>query len=166
MSDYGKDMTDTNLETANDQSLLSRRNVLACGAVVVGAGLLSACGSSDASSTNGNKTPAPADSTGGQMGAAGGMQISTADVPVGGGKILDSPPVVLTQPTAGAFKAFSSICTHAGCAVSEVQQAQIICQCHGSIFSAVDGSVLQGPASSPLAPVNITVRGSTISVSG
>ena len=41
MSDYGKYMTDTNLETANDQSLLSRRNVLVCGAVVVGAGLLS-----------------------------------------------------------------------------------------------------------------------------
>ena len=166
MSDYGKDMTDTNLETANDQSVLSRRNVLACGAVVVGAGLLSACGSSDASSTNGNATPAPVDSAGGQMGAAGGMQISTADVPVGGGKILDNPAVVVTQPTAGAYKAFSSICTHAGCAVSEVQQAQIICPCHGSIFSAVDGSVLQGPAPSPLAPVNITVSGSTISVSG
>lgn len=165
MRDYVKYMTDTNLETANDQSLLSRRNVLVCGAVVVGAGLLSGCGSSSDTST----TDSSGQSTmgaGGQTGAAGGMQISTADVPVGGGKILDSPPVVLTQPTAGAFKAFSSICTHAGCAVSEVQQAQIICQCHGSIFSAVDGSVLQGPASSPLAPVDITVRGSTISVSG
>jgi hypothetical protein len=92
--------------------------------------------------------------------------VSTSDVPVGGGKILDNPQVVVTQPTAGTFKAFSSVCTHAGCAVSDVQQSQIICPCHGSVFSAVDGSVLNGPASTPLAPVNIAVSGSTISVSG
>ena len=168
MSGYGKAMSQTHIESHNDESLLSRRNVLACGAVVVGAGLLSACGSSTASSTTGDTTPVPANSASDQMGAAagGGVQVSTADVPVGGGKILDNPAVVVTQPTAGSYKAFSSVCTHAGCAVSDVQQSQILCPCHGSIFSAVDGSVLQGPAPSPLAPVNITVAGSTISISG
>ena len=163
MNGYGEGMTETNISLSNEESLLSRRNVLACGAVVVGAGLLSACGSSNASTTTGNTTAAPA-TTGGA--AAGGVQVSTSDVPVGGGKILDNPQVVVTQPTAGTFKAFSSVCTHAGCAVSDVQQSQIICPCHGSVFSAVDGSVLNGPASTPLAPVNIAVSGSTISVSG
>ena len=167
MNGYGEVMTETNIAPSNDESLLSRRNVLTCGAVVVGAGLLSECGSSDASSTTANSSAAPTTTGGATSGAAtGGVQVSTSDVPVGGGKILDNPQVVVTQPTAGTFKAFSSVCTHAGCAVSDVQQSQIICPCHGSVFSAVDGSVLNGPAPTPLAPVNITVSGSTISVSG
>jgi Rieske Fe-S protein len=95
-----------------------------------------------------------------------GIQVATSDVPVGGGKILDNPQVVVTHPTAGTYKAFSSICTHAGCAVGGVEQGQIICPCHGSVFSAVDGSVLQGPAPAPLAPVNITVDGSNITIAG
>ncbi len=70
---------------------------------------------------------------------------ATADVPVGGGVILADPALVITQPTAGDFKAFSSICTHQGCAVAEVTANEIVCPCHGSKFSATDGSVLTGP---------------------
>ena len=156
MSRYGDCMA------TDERSTIDRRTVLVSGVVVAGAGVLAACGSSSAQS---GSTGAAAPS-GGTSNAAGGVQVATSDVPVGGGKILDNPQVVITQPTAGTYKAFSSICTHAGCAVAGVQQGQIVCPCHGSVFSATDGSVLQGPAPTPLAPVNITVDGSSISISG
>ena len=165
MSRYGGDMTDVNP---------TRRTVLLSGAVVAGAGILSACGTSSATSSSSQPAPtesgpAPATltpSAPASSAAASGIQVSTSDVPVGGGKILDNPAVVVTQPTAGTYKAFSSICTHAGCAVGGVEQGQIICPCHGSVFSAVDGSVVQGPAPTPLAPVNISVNGSSITITG
>ena len=45
----------------------------------------------------------------------------------------------------GNVKVFSNICTHAGCALA-VSGANLGCDCHGSEFSGVDGSVTQGPA--------------------
>src|SRR5690349_15478085 len=45
--------------------------------------------------------------------------LQTTDVPVGGGVIVDERNVVVTQPTAGQFKAFTAICTHQGCTVAE-----------------------------------------------
>ena len=71
---------------------------------------------------------------------------ATADVPVGGGVILTDAQLVITQPKAGTFKAFSAICTHQGCAVSTVENGTINCPCHGSEFAITDGSVVAGPA--------------------
>jgi len=92
---------------------------------------------------------------------AGAELASTADVPVGGGLILADERIVLTQPTEGEFKAFSAICTHQHCEVTEVDRT-INCPCHHSKFSIEDGSVESGPAPSPLEPVAIEVRGGTI----
>ncbi len=50
----------------------------------------------------------------------------------------------------GNVKVFSNICTHAGCALA-VSGANLGCDCHGSEFSGVDGSVTQGPARTALA---------------
>src|SRR5215469_9367558 len=36
----------------------------------------------------------------------------TSDIPVGGGVIYANEHVVVTQPSAGTFKCFSSTCTH------------------------------------------------------
>ena len=55
-----------------------------------------------------------------------------SDIPVGGGVIIDDPAVVITQPAEGEVKAFTAICTHQGCLVSEVVDNEIICPCHGS----------------------------------
>ena len=76
--------------------------------------------------------------------------MAAADVPVGGGVILDKEKLVVTQPEAGTFKAFSSTCTHQGCTVTKVADGTIDCPCHGSTFSVEDGSVQGGPAPSPL----------------
>lgn len=92
--------------------------------------------------------------------ASGAALASTADVPVGGGLIVRD--VVITQPTAGTFTAFSSTCTHQGCTVSSVANGTINCSCHGSSFSIADGSVRGGPAPLPLAPRAVTVSGTSI----
>ncbi len=95
--------------------------------------------------------------------AGGGLSAKTADIPVGGGQVFADAQAVITQPTAGQFKAFTSICTHAGCPVAEVTDT-INCDCHGSKYSITDGSVVNGPAPNPLAPKTVTVDGDTITV--
>ncbi len=86
----------------------------------------------------------------------------TKDIPVGGGKVFESSKVVVTQPKAGEFKAFSAVCTHQGCLVSSVRQNVIACPCHGSMFSAADGSVKGGPAPTALAAKKVHVEGDGI----
>jgi Rieske Fe-S protein len=87
---------------------------------------------------------------------------ATSDIPVGGGKVFEGRKVVVTQPQAGTFKAFSAVCTHQGCIVTEVQNGTIVCPCHGSAFKIADGSVANGPAGRPLSAKKITVDGSSI----
>jgi Rieske Fe-S protein len=86
----------------------------------------------------------------------------TADVPVGSGVIVDE--IVVTQPSAGQFKGFSTTCTHAGCAVNEVADGTINCPCHGSKYN-LDGSVANGPATKPLEAKAVTVQGDSIVLS-
>jgi len=88
----------------------------------------------------------------------------TSDVPVGGGTVLDRRKLVITQPRAGTFKAFSAVCTHQGCIVAEVRNGTINCPCHGSAFRIADGSVAQGPARAPLTEKKIRVDGSAITL--
>jgi Rieske Fe-S protein len=78
-------------------------------------------------------------------------------VPVGGGKIIAAHGVVVAQPSAGVFAAFSTTCTHLGCTVRAVAGGTINCFCHGSRFRITDGSVAGGPALRPLPPVAVTV---------
>ena len=86
----------------------------------------------------------------------------TTDIPVGGGKILTDKKIVITEPQSGTFKAFTAVCTHQGCIVDSVSGGTINCPCHGSKFSIANGSVVNGPAPSPLAPVSIEVQGTSI----
>jgi Rieske Fe-S protein len=87
-----------------------------------------------------------------------------SDIPVGGGKIFTAKKVVVTQPTAGTFAAFSTVCTHQGCPVSQIKGGTINCLCHGSKFAIADGSVTDGPASKPLAAKKITVDGDSLTL--
>jgi Rieske Fe-S protein len=105
---------------------------------------------------------------GGNGGQGGGGQaagiVSTADVPVGGGVVLADQQLVVTQPSEGSFVGFSAVCTHAGCVVKDVSDGTINCPCHGSKFAVADGSVVDGPAPSPLPPVQLQLRGTSIAL--
>jgi Rieske Fe-S protein len=156
--------------TGPDAPTSSRRAVLAgAGAACVAA--LSGCTAYNAN--NGGLAGAPpaqnspaasggSSGTGAGNGNAPDVLASTSDVPVGGGKILTDKRIVITQPHAGTFDAFTAVCTHQGCIVTTVSGGTINCPCHGSKFSIVNGSVVNGPATSPLAPVSIKVQGTSI----
>lgn len=89
---------------------------------------------------------------------------STADIPVGGGKIFSEQEVVITQPTKGEFRCFSAVCTHQGCLVNAIAGGTINCDCHGSRFALADGSVTAGPAPTPLPERSVRVNGDQISL--
>ncbi|WGX99391.1 Rieske (2Fe-2S) protein [Nocardioides sp. L-11A] len=149
-------------------SSVSRRRALTGVATLgVGVPLLAACGDDgataddpvapDPTSTPTSAAPSdPAGATTTAEAAAGGL-IATDAVPVGGGVVLKDEEVVVTQPAAGEFKAFTAICTHQGCLVGSVADGTIHCPCHDSSFSAADGSVEGGPANGPLSEITVTV---------
>jgi Rieske Fe-S protein len=150
-------------------TLRDRRTVLRGAAVagLAGAGLplLAACGGDDSASTAPTQESQESrPSASGSPSSAGGGAVlgPTSEIPVGGGVIYPDAKVVVTQPVKGEFKGFSAVCTHAGCIVAKVTDGTIDCSCHGSKFKVADGSVAQGPAASPLAPVAVTVKGTEI----
>jgi Rieske Fe-S protein len=147
----------------------TRRGVLAGAAGVGAASVLAACGGStdsDTGSSGGSDPQGGQTSAGGQTqgGQQGGTSIKTSDIPVGSGKIFKDQAVVVTQPAAGEFKAFSAKCPHQGCLVASVSNGTITCPCHQSKFSTTDGSVKGGPAPSGLAAKTVTVSGDSITV--
>ncbi|CAL9626456.1 Rieske (2Fe-2S) protein [Streptomyces sp. enrichment culture] len=152
----------------------ARRTVVAAAGAAGLAVALTACGgsddgassssSADSGSAGGSQGDAGSGGSGGGDDAAGAALAATADIPEGGGKVFADRKVVVTQPTAGEFKAFSATCTHQGCAVKSVADGVINCPCHNSNFSIADGSVQSGPATKPLPPVRITVSGDSITL--
>ncbi len=67
-------------------------------------------------------------------------------------------PDILVRDGQGALAAHSAVCTHAGCTV-QYSGGQLVCPCHGSIFNAATGAVLQGPAVTPLPARRVIERG-------
>jgi len=131
----------------------SRRQVLlTSGAVAAAAAVTAACGSSGDTASTGVPT------------ISAGTSLKTSDVPVGGGTVLQDAQVVVTQPTAGQYKAFTAVCTHEGCLVAGIQDGTIVCPCHNGQYSITDGSVVAGPPPAPLAEVKVTVSGDTLTL--
>jgi Rieske Fe-S protein len=107
---------------------------------------------------------APKTAAGTQAGTGGGTVLAnTADIPVGGAKIFADHKIVVTQPAAGTYKAYSTVCTHAGCLLDKVKADKIYCPCHPGVYN-LDGSVASGPPPSPLAPKQINVSGDQITL--
>lgn len=129
---------------------ITRRNVLGSAAVVAGVPLLAACaGESDESAGH---VPSELPEEGTLLGA-------TDAIPEGGCVVFAQPPVVVTQPEAGEFRAFSAECTHQGCLVQSSSTGVIPCPCHGSEFDLATGEVVGGRAATePLPEVSIEIR--------
>jgi Rieske Fe-S protein len=169
-------MADEQLAKRDDTPLPTRRTLLR-GAAVAGVAAISGvslagCGGDEATTAGGGtattpaapaETSVPATAPAGGGGAGAGLA-KTSEIPVGGGKIFQTEKVVVTQPAAGEFKAFSAVCTHQACTVASVSGGTINCACHGSKFSIADGSVKNGPAQRPLPAKTATVNGQDITV--
>jgi nitrite reductase/ring-hydroxylating ferredoxin subunit len=137
---------------------LSRRRVVA-GAAVGGLSLplLAACGGQSGSGTaqSGQSAAggAPPSSGGDPQSGGAAVLVPAAKVPVGGGVILRTQNVVVTQPSKGTFEGFSATCTHMGCQLATVAGGTINCGCHGSQFAITDGSNVTGPLGEPAGSV-------------
>lgn len=73
----------------------------------------------------------------------------------------DGSPDILIRDSEGNLKAFSAVCTHAGCTVG-YEAGTIICPCHGGEYSAETGEVIAGPPPAPLAPKQVVEAGGQI----
>ncbi|GAB3879956.1 hypothetical protein GCM10029964_033240 [Kibdelosporangium lantanae] len=134
----------------------TRRTVM-CGLLVGLAtpAALAACSSESSSSSS---TP----SSGG--GASGTTLAKLADVPVGGGVVVDGPSgkVVLTRPSDNEVVAMSAVCPHQGVIVQAPKGDTITCPGHGSMFAAADGSLKKGPATKGLTKIPVKVSGDSV----
>lgn len=144
-------------ESQTSTGELTRRSALrGAGVFAVGAvagAVVTTLRDDKAANANANAYGAQDTSTGSRSALA-----ATDDIPSGGGLVLEDAKVVLTKADDGTVRAFSSICTHQGCQVSEVADGRIICPCHGSQFEADTGEVVEGPASRSLPAVAVAVR--------
>lgn len=157
----------------------------ATGVSVAGASVLSACGggsgnsgsasgsasssaasssastgsASDSASSSGSTSSSASDSSSQQAPGGENAIARTSDVAPGSAvKFKDSgKPALLVHLDSGDFAAFSAVCTHQGCTVA-YRGGQLACPCHGSIFDASNGQVVNPPAQQPLPKIPIEVR--------
>lgn len=159
-----------------DPTDLTRRTVLTLGSVGAAGGALALAGcATDAPDATATATPTasptpsvteepPADPTAAPDAPPVGEDIAAlADVPIGGSidASIKGEPALIAQPTAGQVVAFSAICTHQKCVVAAAGN-EFHCPCHGSMFDAATGDVIQGPALEPLSSIPVAVSGDRI----
>jgi cytochrome b6-f complex iron-sulfur subunit len=151
---------------------VNRRTVLVAGATTAGAAALAACGGGSSQpavagpgASGGSAATPSGPSTSPTAGAtAGAVLLAVSDVPVGGSAAATDAAgkhLVVAQPKAGEFVAFSAVCTHMGCTVAP-DGKQLRCPCHGSVYDAFTGAVVSGPAPQPLPPVPVEVKGGEV----
>lgn len=166
-------------EAPDRPGVASTRRCVLLGAGALGAtAVLAACGTDTGTNANGSdftNNPGPAGSAeagGGSTGDTGGGKTAggttggaalaaAADVPQGGGIIAGD--LVITQPVSGTYKAFSKVCTHAGCDVNKIDAGLISCPCHGSKFSIETGApTSDSPTKKPLPETKVKLDGQNI----
>jgi Rieske Fe-S protein len=157
-----------------DPSDFTRRTVLTLGSVgAVGSALALAGCAADAPDATTTATPSPpptvktdtpaAPTTAPDAPPLGDDIAALADVPVGGSidATINGEPALISQPTAGQVVAFSAICTHQQCVVAAAGN-EFHCPCHGSMYDATTGDVVQGPALEALPSIPVAVAGDRI----
>ena len=79
-----------------------------------------------------------------------------------GGSVIENNIIIIN--TGDGYIALSSVCTHNGCQVAyNHESGNLPCPCHGSVFSS-SGSVLEGPAESPLKTYTVSQEGDILTI--
>jgi len=150
---------------------ISRRSVLAVGAVGIPGIALVACSQAKApesqpatSSSSGTATGTGSASASASSSATGGKALAKlSDIKVGeaiSAKGADGGDIIITRPTETTVAAYSAICTHEGCTVKPAGK-ELDCPCHGSVYD-LKGAVLNGPAQRPLRAVQVSLSGDDV----
>jgi serine/threonine protein kinase len=163
----------------NGQTLISRRRMLtlvgtgagaavAIAAVAVFAGHYLA-GTTSPTATIGTSNP-PAGNSPAQgkrpspPATSSHVLAHTSDIPLNSAKTFpitnsQNPGLLIHLPN-NQFVAFNSTCTHAGCPVNYNTQNKLLeCPCHSAVFDpARNAAVVQGPATTPLTKIAISVQ--------
>jgi nitrite reductase/ring-hydroxylating ferredoxin subunit len=165
----------TSVEASGVESVgprgVDRRAVVAGAGLVCLLGALSACGSNakptaagagpsddgvDGSDDKDGASSSTSASGGASGAAAGGPLTAVADVPVGGGVVVND--VLVVQPVAGTLKAFDAHCAHKGTIVRAPDASGVVvCPAHGASYMAADGSLVKGPATRGLDAIPVKV---------
>jgi cytochrome b6-f complex iron-sulfur subunit len=119
--------------------------------------VLKSCSKDPESDENGNTPPA---------GTKINIDLSQPENAVlnttGGSKIVQT---ILVANTGTGYISLSSICTHEGCTVGYDSGSQnILCPCHGSKFTTT-GSIVNGPAATPLKSYPVSKSGNILTIS-
>ena len=92
----------------------------------------------------------------------------SSELSMGESKILSEPDpygrgfkFVVTRKSTGLV-AFSTICTHEGCAVEVLTKNQLQCPCHGAQFDGATGAATRAPAYESLRPYRVEERSGQI----
>lgn len=67
----------------------------------------------------------------------------------GGYYVARRASVIVINLGGESFRAFSNVCTHAGCGIDRFERSRMICPCHGSEYDTRGVNVV-GPAPEPL----------------
>jgi nitrite reductase/ring-hydroxylating ferredoxin subunit len=90
------------------------------------------------------------------------------DVPPGSATVVDVKGVeVALINSGGEFHAIGNECTHAGGSLGDgelIEENQIECPLHGSVFDITSGEVVVGPADEPVPTYATKVENGVISV--
>ena len=128
--------------------LIGRRAALGAGLATAGALAVTACNSPGSATSGGSPSSV----------SSGKKVVDLASIQVGSSASasIGDAPVLVYRAAKDSVVCFSAICTHAGCVVHP-DGAKFACPCHGSVFDAKTGKVLQGPAPQPLPRIQVTV---------
>jgi nitrite reductase/ring-hydroxylating ferredoxin subunit len=142
--------------------MVSRRAVIASAVGVSAVTALAACAPQTTVVPDATESDAPA------ANASAAVEVcKTTDIAVGSGKKFDvsGTPILITHPSQDVFRGFSAVCSHAGFVMSNVSNSEIVCDNHGAVYNADDGSVIKGPAQRALGKITVEVQGDAVLVS-
>jgi nitrite reductase/ring-hydroxylating ferredoxin subunit len=135
-------------------------------ALVAPGALVAACSGGDSPGGGSAADGTAGDGTagGGSAPAGGGGLAALADVPDGGGLIVDTPGggKILLARTGDEVTAYNAACTHMGTVVDAPKDGVAVCSNHGSEFDTATGAAKKGPATQPLPTIEVKVEGDQV----